>query len=142
MTSLNKSTLRAPMIGKIYALDDYLDRVAILPSKRMQRVVVEPMLIQVSLLHTQAMRELRGLDYYKRIKDILLELQAAEYKTQKRIVQTVLNSEYSKWIYFEEEPHHFICKMRKEFSQAAMSAKDIQEIENNLKESIYDCNAN
>lgn len=69
-------------------------------------------------------------------------MHAAEYKTQKRIVHTVLNSEYSKWIYFEEEPHHFICKMRKEFSQAAMSAKDIQEIENNLKESIYDCNAN
>lgn len=80
MTSLNKSTLRAPLIGKIYALDDYLDRVAILPSKRLQRVVVEPMLIQVSLLHTQAMRELRGLDYYKRIRDILLELQAAAFR--------------------------------------------------------------
>ena len=69
-------------------------------------------------------------------------MHTAEYKTQKRIVQKILNSEYSKWIYFKEEPHHFICKIRKEFSCAAMSERDIREIENNLKVSIYDSNAN
>ena len=138
MTSLNKSTLRAPLIGKIYALDDYLDRVAVLPSKRMQRVVVEPMLTQVTLLHIQAMRELQQVinSYFG------MMMHAAEYKIQKRIVQKILNSEYGKWMYFKEEPHHFICKIRKEFSRAAMSENDIQEIENNLKASIYDSNAN
>ena len=80
MTPQLKSILKTPLIGKIYELDDYLESVSTLPPKRMQRVVVEPMLIQVSLLHTQAMRELRGLDYYKRIKDILLELQADAFR--------------------------------------------------------------
>lgn len=67
-------------MGKVYELDDYLDRVAVVPPKRMQRVVVEPMLHQVSILHQQAMRELRGLDYYKRMKDTLMEIQAAAFR--------------------------------------------------------------
>lgn len=56
-----KNTLQTPLIGRVYALDDYLDRVSTLPPKRMQRVIVEPMMQQVSILHLQAIRELRGL---------------------------------------------------------------------------------
>ena len=75
-----KSNLKTPLIGRVYALDDYVDRVSVLPSKRMQRIVVEPMMQQVSILHLQAMRELRGLDYYKRMHDTLLEVQAAAFR--------------------------------------------------------------
>lgn len=138
MTPQLKSTLKTPLIGKIYELDDYIESVSTLPPKRMQRLIVEPMMHQVGILHQQAMRELQQVinSYFG------MMMHAAEYKTQKRIVQKILNSEYGKWVYFKEEPHHFICKIRKEFSQAAMSAKDIQEIDNNLKTSIYDSNAN
>ena len=80
MTPQLKSTLKTPLIGKIYELDDYLDSVSTLPPKRMQRLIVEPMMHQVGTLHQQAMRELRGLDYYKRAKDTLVEIQAAAYR--------------------------------------------------------------
>ena len=83
LTNMNnavKNTLHAPLMSRVYQLDDYLDSVATLPNKRMQRIVVEPMLHQVSVLHIQAMRELRGLDYYKRAKDTLFEIQAAAFR--------------------------------------------------------------
>ena len=80
MTPPVKHNLHTPLMSKVYELDDYLDSVSTIPPKRMQRVVVEPMLHQVSILHTQAMRELRGLDYYKRTKDTLLEIQAAAFR--------------------------------------------------------------
>ncbi len=80
MTPQLKSTLKTPLIGKIYELDDYIENVSTLPPKRMQRLIVEPMMHQVGILHLQAMRELRGLDYYKRAKDTLVEIQAAAYR--------------------------------------------------------------
>lgn len=80
MTPATRKCLHTPLIGKVYQLDDYMDRVSVLPPKRMQRTAVEPMMHLVTVLHTQAIRELRGLDYYKRAKDTLLEIQATAFR--------------------------------------------------------------
>ena len=79
-----KNILKTPLMGKVYALDNYLYSVSILPNKRIQRLVVEPMLHQVGILHQQAIRELRGLDYYKRMNDTIIEIQAAAFRVYQK----------------------------------------------------------
>ena len=79
-----KNILKTPLMGKVYVLDNYLDSVSILPNKRIQRLVVEPMLHQVGILHQQAIRELMGLDYYKRMNDKIIEIQAAAFRVYQK----------------------------------------------------------
>ena len=79
-----KNILKTPLMGKVYVLDNYLDSVSILPNKRIQRLVVEPMLHQVGILHQQAIRELMGLDYYKRMNDTIIEIQAAAFRVYQK----------------------------------------------------------
>ena len=80
MDPLLKTYLCTPLMSKVQKLDDYIEKVSILPPKRMQRNIVEPLMNQVGILHTQALRELRGLDYYKRMNDLIFEIQATAYR--------------------------------------------------------------
>ena len=52
---------------------------------------------------------------------------ANEYKTQRRIADTVSRSAFAEWLYFSERPGHIVCKLRGRYKPTGVSANEIRE---------------
>ena len=57
-----------------------------------------------------------------------------EWDTQNRLRELIINSKYSKWLYFEEKETQIICKLKEEFKPVNISKNDILEIHNYQKQ--------
>jgi len=79
MISQNKSALRTPIIGKVIELNKYILSKKPLLRKDVQRTYGTSLLSQCDILFTQALREVRGKDYYKRAVECIFDIQAKTY---------------------------------------------------------------
>ena len=76
-----KNNLTTPLIGAVFALDDYIILQRQYPPKWIRHTIIDPVLIhQCGVLYAQAIRELRGLDYLKRATETLQEIQATSFR--------------------------------------------------------------
>lgn len=65
---------------------------------------------------------------------------AAEWNTQQRIKDRVLEMGYGKYLYFKEEPNHVVCELKAEYKAVNRSAKDIEDIDEFLFNTKYQIN--
>lgn len=69
---------------------------------------------------------------------------ATEHNLLKKISATINNSKYNEWLYFVEKGNHFVCKLKKKYSDTNKSSVDVDNINNYIQKYIkeYDYNTN
>ena len=63
------------------------------------------------------------------------------YKIQKMLMMMVLNSDYCKWLYFEEHKGKIICKVFKEYKPVTVRENELKEMRKQQKQFEYDYKA-
>lgn len=82
MNDMNRSNLqqlKQPIINRVIELNRYLIRIGSLAYKIISRNYIDNLLKQGHILFNYAMRQLKGLDYYKRACEIVYEIQSGIY---------------------------------------------------------------
>lgn len=79
MNRSNLQQIKQPIINRVIELNRYLIRVGSLAYKIISRNYIDNLLKQGYILFNYAMRQLKGLDYYKRACDLVYEIQSGIY---------------------------------------------------------------
>ena len=79
MNRSGRKHLDAPIIQDVIRLNNCLIEINSKAYKVISRTYIDPMLKQGALLFSYAMRQVRGMDYYKRATELTYELQFGIY---------------------------------------------------------------
>lgn len=79
MNSRTKLALKTPIIGRVVIMNKYMITHSLRAYKIVKHNYIDSLLSQGNLLFKYAYRQLQGMDYYKRIIELVYEIQAQAY---------------------------------------------------------------
>lgn len=129
-----------------------------------RRYYFTPLLEKGNTLFVYAMRQLKGKDYLKRSVELIEEIQAQCFRSlenayrlqnslnsyigfmchtrsfniQRQMMQMVLESGYSEWLYFKVKQGMVICKVKDIYKPKTMRRIELQELSDYQKQSEYE----